>query len=66
MEYVIEVTMEPHYHDNKNKPYFWCLLKIHEDGIRTNDGSRWSETPELAFKEANEFYKLKEANHVFK
>lgn len=55
-KYSIEVVLLESKEDNKHKPYFWVLYKIQENGIKTNDGSGWAETPEKAWQEAYDFY----------
>lgn len=54
-EYKIEVTMNPHEWDNKEDPYFWCILGWHSDAW-CNEGCGWSITPEQAWKDANEYF----------
>ena len=55
-EYMIEIIMTPHYHDNLQKPYFWCILENCENE-KSNRGSGWAATPEDSFKEALSYYK---------
>lgn len=43
-EYVLRVLMTPHFHDNANAPYFWCIVC---DGA--NKGCGWEATPAEAF-----------------
>ena len=50
-EYRIEVCMTPHPWDSKNKPY-WVIFKGN-----CNAGFGWSETPEKAWEDANEYHK---------
>lgn len=57
MKYKIEIYLEPHITENKNKPYFWALF------TRTtkewcNSGSGWANTPLEAWNLAYEFYLL--------
>jgi len=54
-EYSIDVSMNPHYHDNKECPYFWYIVG-HDNNGSYNRGSGWSKTPEEAWKEANVYY----------
>lgn len=49
-EYVIKISMTPHYHDNIKHPYYWCILSNKDGWI--NEGSGWSSTPDQAFIEA--------------
>ena len=52
MEYAIKISMCPHEWDNKNRPYFWMIEK---GGC--NYGFGWSETPEMACKDALAYYR---------
>lgn len=52
--YKIEVGVTPHTHDNKNQPFHWTLFAYCEEWC--NEGSGWARTPELAWKEAYNFY----------
>lgn len=58
-EYIIEVILTPHYHDNKSEPYFWALLIDDECGNKYNCGSGWAVSPEEAYKQALDYYKNK-------
>lgn len=55
--YTIKVSMNPDT-DMGKTPYFWVLLKMGKNDWY-NDGCGWSESPEKAFKDANEYYKSK-------
>lgn len=54
-EYVIEVILEPHYHDNATNPFFWCLYEISEKN-RCNVGCGWAASRKSAFYDALEYY----------
>lgn len=54
-DYKIEIGITPHYHDNKHKPYYWIILGFYNDWC--NEGFGWAETPEKAWKEAEEYFK---------
>lgn len=56
MEYVIEVLMEPNFHANPRAPYFWCVVRIYEDGSRWNYGHGWGESPTEAWQLARDYY----------
>lgn len=57
MLYKFDISATPNYHDNKHKPYWWCLLGCTEGSdVWCNEGFGWAETSEKAFTEANEFY----------
>lgn len=58
MEYKIEVSMNPRYHDGPSAPYFWWIIGEKEDGTRYNYGHGWSKSPEQAWKEAKEYYNM--------
>lgn len=51
-EYHIQILMTPHPWDNKEKPYCWVIFEGN-----CNAGFGWSETPEQAWKDANEYHK---------
>ena len=55
MEYKIEITLTPHYHDNPMFPYFWCLLGRNDDDW-CNCGHGWAKTPREAWRRACEYY----------
>lgn len=46
-DYRIVVHMQPNFHDNPEKPYFWCILKY--DGGLSNSGAGWAIAPNQAF-----------------
>lgn len=51
-EHVINVGMTPHPWDNKEKPYYWVVMR---NGC--NEGFGWSKTAEQAWKDARNHYK---------
>lgn len=53
-EYMIKVYLSPDKETYPDTPYGWCLLVLHDDWC--NEGSGWAKTPELAFKEAYEYF----------
>lgn len=55
MEYKIEVSMTPHFHDNPKKPYFWMISSYCGNGW-CNHTFGWATTPEEAWQEAKTFY----------
>ncbi len=56
-EMTIQITMCPHEHDNKHKPYFWVIMQTCEDGSKFNTGlCGWQITPQQAWQEAIETY----------
>ncbi len=52
-DYRIVVHIQPNFHDNPEKPYFWCILK-YEEGL-SNSGAGWSATPEKAFADGVDY-----------
>ena len=52
-DYRIVVHMQPNFHDNPEKPYFWCILK-YEGGL-SNSGAGWAATPEQAFADGVDY-----------
>lgn len=51
-EYKIEIFLNPHFGDNQNEPYFWCILGwTNSEWINTGNFG-WASTPENAFQEA--------------
>ena len=56
-EYKIEVCMNPHHWDNKEKPYYWVIFEGN-----CNAGFGWCETPEQAWVEARQYYEEYHAN----
>ncbi|RKI41921.1 hypothetical protein D7V86_08175 [bacterium D16-51] len=53
--YLIEVYLTSEKSQNKNLPFFWCILKC-ENGNYSNEGSGWAETPKMAYQEAYNYY----------
>ena len=51
-ECAIQIAMNPHTWDSKDKPYYWVILVSN-----CNEGFGWSKTPDQAWKDANEYYK---------
>lgn len=47
------VHMNPNYHENKNKPYFWCIT-VNTD-VLSNAGFGWAVTPEQAFIDGSSY-----------
>jgi hypothetical protein len=60
----IEVFLTPHYHDNKENPYFWCILEWNNSWA--NVGWGWAETPLEAFNMAYEENSNKEKSKCIK
>jgi hypothetical protein len=56
MEYKIEVSMTPYYHDSPNAPYFYCILGRREGEKWHNCGHGWGRTQEEAWKMAYSDY----------
>ena len=58
MNYKIEVSMVPAYHDCPSAPYFWCILgRKNNDDVWHNYGHGWAVTPAEAWSLAYEYYK---------
>ena len=52
----IEVSVTPHPWDNKENPYFWCILDWdNKNKTWFNNGFGWSKSIELAFKDATDY-----------
>ena len=57
MEYKIEITMSPRFHDSVIAPYFWCILGRREGETNWfNCGHGWASTPTKAWAEAYLYY----------
>lgn len=54
-DYLINISMTKHEHDNKTEPYFWSILKYYDSWC--NVGCGWAKTPEDAFFEASKYFK---------
>jgi len=54
--YSIDVSLEPHFWDNKHKPYFWVIFETHADGVKTNEGCGWAVSPQIAWEDAMDYY----------
>jgi hypothetical protein len=54
----LEILLKPHYHDNKYKPYFWCIFELNDStGNWCNSGlCGWAISPEEAFNEAKKTF----------
>lgn len=46
-EYCMKILLSPHPHDNKENPYFWCLLKFDNEWHQIACG--WEATPDLCY-----------------
>lgn len=57
-ERTIEVSMTPHPWDNKEAPYFWCILKWCKTSW-CNDSFGWSKSPQEAWEDATKRYEHK-------
>ena len=57
MEYKIEISMTPRFHDCARAPYFWCILGRTE-GERDwyNCGHGWAATHQAAWEQAYTYY----------
>lgn len=56
MEYKIEISMNPRYHDSPSAPYFWRIIGEKEDGTRCNYRHGWGKTPTEAWQLARDYY----------
>lgn len=55
MRYKVEISMNPNYDDNVQKPYFWIIRSIDEtksDSDWCTVTAGWSKTPDNAWAEA--------------
>ena len=51
-DYKIEIFLNPHFWDNVNEPYFWCILGWSNSEWVNTGSCGWGLTPENAFREA--------------
>jgi len=42
-DYKIEVGLSPHFHNNKNSPYYWTIFCFYDTWC--NEGTGWAKTP---------------------
>ena len=57
MEYKIEISMIPRFHDCAMAPYFWCILgRNEEESGWFNCGHGWARTPAEAWQQAYAYY----------
>jgi hypothetical protein len=57
MEYKIEISMTPSFHDYARAPYFWCILGRNERESKWfNCGHGWATTHQEAWKHAYAYY----------
>jgi len=53
-EYIIEVGLNKHEHDNPKNPFFWSIQKFNTEWCNEKFG--WSKTPYEAFSDALDYY----------
>lgn len=56
----LEIFLNPHYEDNKYKPYFYCIMEYGEESKNWSNTGKcgWAETIDKAFEEAKEWMRI--------
>jgi len=47
-EYSMKISLSPHLHDNKEKPYYWCVLKFDSEWHQIACG--WEASPDACYR----------------
>jgi len=62
-DYKIEIGLTPHFHNNKNFPYYWTIFCFYDTWC--NEGTGWAKTPTEAWNAAMKYYKdFKESQNI--